>query len=63
MVSIERNEVIIERETELTEENIEEILDSGASSVLLHKDEEAANKYAIIFNTLAKDPSNSEKRP
>lgn len=61
VVSIERNEVIIERETELTEENIEEILDSGASSVLLHKDEEAANKYAIIFNTLAKDPSNSEK--
>lgn len=61
VVSIERNEVIIERKTELTEENIEEILDSGASSVLLHKDEEAANKYAIIFNTLAKDPSNSEK--
>ena len=61
VVSIERNEVIIDRETELTEENIEEILDSGASSVLLHKDEEAANKYAIIFNTLAKDPSNSEK--
>ncbi len=61
VVSIERNEVIIERETELTEENIEEILDSGASSVLLHKDEEAANKFAIIFNTLAKDPSNSEK--
>lgn len=61
VVSIERNEVIIERETELTEENIEEILDSGASSVLLHKDEEAAKKYAIIFNTLAKDPSNSEK--
>ena len=61
VVSIERNEVIIDRETQLTEENIEEILESGASSVLLHKDEEAANKYAIIFNTLAKDPSNSEK--
>jgi DNA-directed RNA polymerase subunit beta len=61
VVSIERNEVIMERETELTEDNIEEILESGASTVLLHKDEEAANKYSIIFNTLAKDPSNSEK--
>ncbi|MDD5861289.1 MAG: DNA-directed RNA polymerase subunit beta [Prevotella sp.] len=61
VVSIERNEVIMERETELTEENIEDILDSGAQTILLHKDEEAANKYAIIFNTLAKDPSNSEK--
>ena len=61
VVSIERNEVIMERETELTAENIDEICDSGASTVLLHKDEEAANKYTIIFNTLAKDPSNSEK--
>lgn len=61
VVSIERNEVIMERETELTEENIDDILDSGAQSILLHKDAEAANKYAIIFNTLAKDPSNSEK--
>ena len=61
VVSIERNEVIMERETELTEENVEEILESGASTVLLHKDEEAANKFTIIFNTLAKDPSNSEK--
>ncbi|MDD6552045.1 MAG: DNA-directed RNA polymerase subunit beta [Prevotellaceae bacterium] len=61
VVSIERNEVIMDRETELTEDNIEEILDSGAQTILLHKDEEAASKYAIIFNTLAKDPSNSEK--
>ena len=61
VVSIERNEVIMERETEITEDNIEDILDSGASMILLHKDEEAANKYTIIFNTLAKDPSNSEK--
>ena len=61
VVSIERNEVIMERETELTAENIDEICDSGASTVLLHKDEEAANKFTIIFNTLAKDPSNSEK--
>ena len=61
VVSIERNEVIMERETELTEDNVEEILESGAQTVLLHKDEEVANKFAIIFNTLAKDPSNSEK--
>ena len=61
VVSIERNEVIMERETELTADNIEEIVESGAQTVLLHKDEEAANKFTIIFNTLAKDPSNSEK--
>lgn len=61
VVSIERNEVIMERETELTADNIEEIVESGAQTILLHKDEEAANKFTIIFNTLAKDPSNSEK--
>ena len=61
VVSIERNEVIMERETELTEDNIEDILESGTQSILLHKDADAANKYAIIFNTLQKDPSNSEK--
>jgi DNA-directed RNA polymerase subunit beta len=60
VVSIERNEVIVERETELTEDNIAEILESGTSSILLHKDESAAGKYSIIFNTLAKDPSHSE---
>lgn len=51
VVSIERNEVIMERETELTADNIEEIVESGAQTVLLHKDEEAANKFTIIFNT------------
>ena len=61
VVSIERNEVVVQREAEITEEIVEEILDSGASSILLHKDEDQANKYAIIFNTLAKDPSHSEK--
>ena len=61
VVSIERNEVIVERENDLTEENIEEILESGTSSILLHKDEEMANRFSIIFNTLAKDPSHSEK--
>jgi len=61
VVSIERNEVIMEREIEITEDNAQEILDSGTSTILLHKDAEMANKYAMIFNTLAKDPSNSEK--
>ena len=61
VVSIERNEILMDRETEITKENVDEILESGASSILLHKDAEMANKYAIIFNTLAKDPSNSEK--
>ena len=61
VVSIERNEVIVERESEISEDNMEDILESGASSILVHKDEEMANKFAIIFNTLAKDPSHSEK--
>jgi DNA-directed RNA polymerase subunit beta len=61
VVSIERNEVIMERETEITADNVQDILDSGASTLLLHKDSELANKFAIIFNTLSKDPSNSEK--
>ena len=61
VVSIERNEVIMERETEITEDNVADIIDSGTSTILLHRDSELANKFAIIFNTLSKDPSNSEK--
>lgn len=57
VVSIERNEVVMERETELTEDNIEDILEAEPTSVLLHKDADAASKYSIIFNTLGKDPS------
>ena len=60
VVSIERNEIVVERETELTADNIDAILESGVSSILLHKDEEMANKYSIIFNTLQMDPSHSE---
>ena len=60
VVSIERNEIVVERETELTADNIDAILESGVSSILLHKDEEMANKYSIIFNPLQKDPSHSE---
>ena len=61
VTTIERNEVIVERETEITPDHIDLILDSGASSILLHKDEDQANKFAIIFNTLSKDTSHSEK--
>ena len=61
VVSIERNEVIMERETEITEDNMLDILESGASTILVHKDESIAQDYSIIFNTLQKDPSNSEK--
>lgn len=60
VVSIERNEIVVERETELTADNIDAILESGVSSILFYKDEEMANKYSIIFNTLQKDPSHSE---
>ena len=55
-----RNNLIMERGTEITEDNYQEILESGVDTILLHKDEDTANKFSIIFNTLAKDPSNSE---
>ncbi len=61
VVSIERNDVVIDRETELTAENIDEILESGVQTILLHKDDINASDYSIIFNTLQKDTSNSEK--
>ncbi len=61
VVSIERNEVIMDRETVLDEEKVALILDSGTSTILLHKEDGDASDYSIIFNTLAKDPSNSEK--
>ena len=61
VVSIERNEVLLDRESELTEENIAQILDSGESTILLHKAESQGSDYSIIFNTMQKDTSNSEK--
>ena len=57
---MQRNQVILDRGTEITEDNYDLILDSEVQTILLHKDEETANKFSIIFNTLAKDPSNSE---
>ena len=61
VVSIERNEVIIDRETVLEEVHIDEILESGVQNILLHKDEPNQSDFSIIYNTLQKDPSNSEK--
>ncbi len=61
VVSIERNEVVIDREAVLTEENVENILDSGAETILLHTEVVNQSDYSIIFNTLQKDPCNSEK--
>ncbi|MFV0467348.1 MAG: DNA-directed RNA polymerase subunit beta [Dysgonomonas sp.] len=60
VTSIERNEVIIERETVLEKEHIDAIIESGVSSILLHKDTQNLADFAIIYNTLQKDPSNSE---
>ena len=61
VVSIERNEVILERETILEDEHIDLIVDAGVKSVILHKEDANTNDYAIIYNTLQKDTSNSEK--
>ena len=61
VVSIERNDVIIDRETVIEESHIEEILNSGVQNILLHKEDATSSDYSIIFNTLQKDTSNSEK--
>ena len=61
VVSIERNEVIIERETVLEEHHLDQIIESGVKSIILHKEDSNANDYSIIYNTLQKDTSNSEK--
>ncbi len=61
VVSIERNDVIIDRETVIEESHIDEILGSGVQNILLHKEDATSSDYSIIFNTLQKDTSNSEK--
>jgi DNA-directed RNA polymerase subunit beta len=61
VVSIERNDVVVDREALLDEENIELILESGTQHILLHREDQNLNDFAIIYNTLQKDPSNSEK--
>jgi DNA-directed RNA polymerase subunit beta len=61
VVSIERNEVIIDRETIIENEHIDNIIDSDTKSILLHKEGQTLSDYEIIYNTLQKDPCNSEK--
>ncbi|HIZ27329.1 DNA-directed RNA polymerase subunit beta [Barnesiella sp. An55] len=61
VVSIERTEIVIPRETVLEESHIADILESGVQNILLHKEGGNTSDYSIIFNTLQKDSSNSEK--
>ena len=61
VVSIERNEVVLDRETVIENEHVDLIVDSGAKSILLHRDDMTLSDFAIIYNTLQKDPCNSEK--
>jgi DNA-directed RNA polymerase subunit beta len=61
VVSIERNEIILDRDTILEKEHIEDIIESGSKTILLHKEDNETGDYAIIYNTLQKDPTNSEK--
>jgi len=61
VVSIERNEIVLDRDTEIDKDNIEEIIEAGVKTVLIHKEITQQGEYAIIHNTLQKDPTNSEK--
>ncbi|MGB2554347.1 MAG: DNA-directed RNA polymerase subunit beta [Flavobacteriaceae bacterium] len=61
VVSIERNEIILDRDTVLEKEHIEEIIEADVKSILLHKENNTQSEYAIIHNTLQKDPTNTEK--
>ena len=61
VVSIERNEIVLDRDTEIDKENVLEIIDAGVKTILIHKEITQQGEYAIIHNTLQKDPTNSEK--
>ena len=61
VVSIERNEIVLDRDTEIDKENANEIIETGVKTVLIHKEITQQGEYAIIHNTLQKDPTNSEK--
>ncbi|MEN8186361.1 MAG: DNA-directed RNA polymerase subunit beta [Bacteroidota bacterium] len=61
VISIERNEIVLDRDTVLEKDHIEEIIESGSKTILLHKEDSQSGDYAIIHNTLQKDPTNSEK--
>ena len=61
VISIERNEIVIDRDTVIEKNHIEEILEANVKTILLHKEDAHMSDYAIIHNTLQKDPTNSEK--
>ncbi|MGA0012087.1 MAG: DNA-directed RNA polymerase subunit beta [Flavobacteriaceae bacterium] len=61
VVSIERNEIILDRDTILEKEHLDQIVEADVKTILLHKENNAQSEYAIIHNTLQKDPTNSEK--
>ncbi len=61
VVTIERTEVIIDRETVLENQHVDQIVDAGAKTILLHRDDVNTQDFSIIFNTLQKDTANSEK--
>src|SRR5699024_1701328 len=61
VISIERNEIVLDRDTELEKEHIEDIIESGAKTILLHNEDNTNSDYAIIYNTLQKDPTNAAK--
>jgi DNA-directed RNA polymerase subunit beta len=61
VISIERNEIIIDRDTVIEKDHIEQILDADAKTILIHKEDAQNSDYAIIYNTLQKDQTNTEK--
>jgi DNA-directed RNA polymerase subunit beta len=61
VMSINRNEIMLERDSVIQDSDLDTILNSGVKSVILHREEANANDYSIIYATLSKDPSNTEK--
>ncbi|HQC04057.1 MAG TPA: DNA-directed RNA polymerase subunit beta [Paludibacteraceae bacterium] len=61
VVTVERTKVLVDRETIIEKDHIDDIIESGNQTILLHKEDQNMSDYAIIYNTLQKDPSNTEK--
>ena len=61
VMSMERTKVLLDRESEITPENADIILDSGEQTIWVHPEQGSSTDYSIIFNTLQKDPANSEQ--
>ncbi|MBQ1851418.1 MAG: DNA-directed RNA polymerase subunit beta [Paludibacteraceae bacterium] len=61
VVSMDRNEVVVDREKVLEDDDIDKILEANVPTILLHRDDLNQSDYAVIYNSLQKDPSNSEK--